>query len=1205
MASLTGQLVAETYKALLKTIDNDILTASEKQITDGFGGGSNVFIDSQGFLRANKYKVTDGLATQFLKADGSLDYNAYAIDSNTVHLTGNEIIYGFKTFATGANIQQLQIKEGAGFSQVSGYSQIAASGSYFHFNNGANTAYARFLYGTGQRTYTLPSIDGTIALISDIPTSTATWGAITGTLSNQTDLQNALNAKYNNPSGTISQYIRGDGSIATFPTVTGLLPTGGTAGQILAKIDATDYNTQWIDNYATQTKNEVKLGAALTKGTPVYVSSANGTNMIVSAASNTSEATSSKTFGLLETGGVLNDQVKCVTFGLLAGLDTSTAQAGDAVWLGPNGTLLYGLANKPVAPAHMVYIGVVTRVQSNNGEIFVNVQNGFEIEELHDVLIQSKVNNQGLFYESSTGLWKNKSIATVLGYTPANDAAVVHNIGDETVNGRKTFTTQQTFNNSFLIKNTGSGSVPYGGWTTIWTSDSSFNISVGTSASTSKLVTFLYGSTNPQLTLPSADGTLALVSQLSNFVSGSGSTGYIPKWTSSSVIGSSLLYDNGTSLGYGTDLPNFGNYGRTFTGAGFGTASFGFEALSNSITNNALLGGLSFVIGTNDSSRRIGSAIQAYLLASTATNYGAELRFYAKADAGVLGEVARMTSTGLRVYGTIVKDGGTSAQFLKADGSIDSNTYLTTGSASSTYLPLTGGTLTGQLIISASGMGAQINGGTFTQGTASSYALGVANGGGYDLTLGTSSTAGIIQTWSSKPLSLNPQGNNVLIGTTTNDGNKFQVAGNASFTNSYSNTSDLQIIASSNIAGINLRSTQGGRFSIMQSYIAANVTSFMTSTGTNNPSIEAIRIANSSGDITFISSIMAIYGGFSQLGSSTTITQNARFTNTATSTANGSGVGFDFALYDSTGAGKQTGQIASIWSDNSSNNVADLAFYTRPTGAGITEKMRISGNGAVSIGNKQGNSQFTVSEYNTGNPQREFNVNTGVSGIVRLFAYNRNTGAIPLVLQDPGGTVLIGQQSAYDALTRLSVYYASDLDVTSGAGDASLRLRGSYGQIRNEVGALYISCAGATGDMYFRTGSSTERMRIASGGNILIGTGLSDSGQKLQVNGTAKIEGAVYRYNGQTLVSGSVTNLTSIDLSSSRTYLLQMIPTNIEANLSYRWFGVLQYNSTSGTFAAIALASQTVDITISGSTIQARVTNGQQWTFNWTITQLL
>jgi hypothetical protein len=44
------------------------------------------------------------------------------------------------------------------------------------------------------------------------------WGDIAGTLSNQTDLQTALNAKFNNPTGTTSQYIRGDGSLATTPT---------------------------------------------------------------------------------------------------------------------------------------------------------------------------------------------------------------------------------------------------------------------------------------------------------------------------------------------------------------------------------------------------------------------------------------------------------------------------------------------------------------------------------------------------------------------------------------------------------------------------------------------------------------------------------------------------------------------------------------------------------------------------------------------------------------------------------------------------------------------------------------------------------------------------------------------------------------------------------------------------------------------------
>lgn len=77
MATLTGHLVADTYRALLKLIDNDILTASEKQISDGFGGGSNVFIDQNGFLRAAQYKVTGGSSSQFLKANGSLDSNTY------------------------------------------------------------------------------------------------------------------------------------------------------------------------------------------------------------------------------------------------------------------------------------------------------------------------------------------------------------------------------------------------------------------------------------------------------------------------------------------------------------------------------------------------------------------------------------------------------------------------------------------------------------------------------------------------------------------------------------------------------------------------------------------------------------------------------------------------------------------------------------------------------------------------------------------------------------------------------------------------------------------------------------------------------------------------------------------------------------------------------------------------------------------------
>jgi hypothetical protein len=206
-----------------------------------------------------------------------------------------------------------------------------------------------------------------------------------------------------------------------YPTIpAGGLPPGGTAGQILTKVDATDYNATWQDNYADWTstvKHIVKNDgtALITKGTPVYVTGADGTNMLVRAASNTSEATSSKTMGLMQsnittTGGTQTGFV--ITEGLLGGLNTAGQTAGDPVWLGAGGTLLYGLINKPYAPAHLVFIGIVTKVSAGNGEIFVKVQNGFELKEIHDVDLVSNAptNNQVLTYESATDLWKNKII---------------------------------------------------------------------------------------------------------------------------------------------------------------------------------------------------------------------------------------------------------------------------------------------------------------------------------------------------------------------------------------------------------------------------------------------------------------------------------------------------------------------------------------------------------------------------------------------------------------------------------------------------------------------------------------------------------------------------------------------------------------------------------------------------------------------------
>jgi hypothetical protein len=164
-----------------------------------------------------------------------------------------------------------------------------------------------------------------------------------------------------------------------------------------------------VATYASTVKHLVKAGVALTKGQAVYVTGSTGqagTNMIVGKASNASEPTSSKTMGLIDSNLAINGQGYVITEGLLAGLDTSMAgNPGDPVWLGVDGNLIYGLANKPVAPDHLVFIGIVTRKQQNNGEIFVKVQNGFEMEELHNLVLTGKATGDMIKWDGTK--WVN------------------------------------------------------------------------------------------------------------------------------------------------------------------------------------------------------------------------------------------------------------------------------------------------------------------------------------------------------------------------------------------------------------------------------------------------------------------------------------------------------------------------------------------------------------------------------------------------------------------------------------------------------------------------------------------------------------------------------------------------------------------------------------------------------------------------------
>ena len=198
------------------------------------------------------------------------------------------------------------------------------------------------------------------------------------------------------------------------PTVPTQLATDNST-----RIANTAYVTNAISVASTSgsTQNVVmsvlnQTGSTINAGTVVYVNGANGTNPTVSLAQANSESTSYRTLGITSTSITQGSTGTVVLIGNVSSVDTSAFNEGDQLYLSP--TTAGGIVNvKPSAPNHMVYVGVCVRKNANNGVIQVRVSNGFEIEELHNVAIASKADNDLLAYESSSGLWKNKTFSTL------------------------------------------------------------------------------------------------------------------------------------------------------------------------------------------------------------------------------------------------------------------------------------------------------------------------------------------------------------------------------------------------------------------------------------------------------------------------------------------------------------------------------------------------------------------------------------------------------------------------------------------------------------------------------------------------------------------------------------------------------------------------------------------------------------------------
>jgi hypothetical protein len=117
--------------------------------------------------------------------------------------------------------------------------------------------------------------------------------------------------------------------------------------------------------------------------------------------------TSSKTFGIVKANIANNSDGLIVNFGLLEGVNTNAFNEGQPLWLSATPGAFTSI--RPTQPYHGVHIGWVVKKAGGNGSIFVQVQNGFELGELHTVLLSSEKDGERLEYDGLTDLWKNKA----------------------------------------------------------------------------------------------------------------------------------------------------------------------------------------------------------------------------------------------------------------------------------------------------------------------------------------------------------------------------------------------------------------------------------------------------------------------------------------------------------------------------------------------------------------------------------------------------------------------------------------------------------------------------------------------------------------------------------------------------------------------------------------------------------------------------
>ena len=158
-------------------------------------------------------------------------------------------------------------------------------------------------------------------------------------------------------------------------------------------------------------------GTTLNKGEVVYISGSQGNRILVKRADYSAEAGSSNTLGFVAETIISGAEGFVITNGVFGKLNTVGLTGGSLLYLSSSGQYTQ---TKTVAPKHTVILGYVERVHATVGSIYVKIDNGYELGELHNVLTNGVTNGDLLAYSGS--VWTHtKQLSGSYGVTGSID----------------------------------------------------------------------------------------------------------------------------------------------------------------------------------------------------------------------------------------------------------------------------------------------------------------------------------------------------------------------------------------------------------------------------------------------------------------------------------------------------------------------------------------------------------------------------------------------------------------------------------------------------------------------------------------------------------------------------------------------------------------------------------------------------------------